>query len=184
MNSTSTIYYTGKGDDGTTGMLSGKRVRKDDSIIEAIGDIDELNSAIGIAISELQDEGLKSHLRLVQNALFVIGANLASGDQVKISKAQLDPNMIVQLETSIKEVGSALPDLNRFVLPGGSRAAAQLHMARSIARRCERDVIAAKTGNSIDQGIVAYLNRLSSYLFAAALYANYKAGVTEKNPSY
>ena len=178
----STIYYTGKGDDGTTGVLSGKRLRKDDALIEAIGNIDELNSAVGIAIAHIEDEEVKNQLKSVQNILFILGANLASAEGKKMDKAQLNPDSLVELEAFIKKLGNAIPELKKFVLPGGSKASAHLHMARAIARRCERSIIAAKSTYNIDIEVVADLNRLSSYLFAAALYMNLKNGV-QRSPT-
>lgn len=179
-----TIYYTGKGDDGTTGILSDKRVRKDNILIEAIGDIDELNSAIGVALLHADDETVKRHLKFIQNNLFVIGANLASTNEKKIEKAQIHHEAVSDLEESIRIVGSRTPELKKFVLPGGSEVAAHLHLARAIARRAERHVISASREYKVDKAVVAYLNRLSSYLFAAAIYLNHSKGVTESNPSY
>ncbi len=179
-----TIYYTGKGDDGTTGILSDKRVGKDDVLIEAIGDLDELNSAIGVALSHVEDEQIKSHLKSIQNIIFVLGANLASTNEKKIDKAQIRRESIAELQEAIKQIGEKTPELKKFVLPGGSKAAAYLHLARAIARRSERSVIAASKIYKVDKEVVAYLNRLSSYLFAAALYMNHSKGVKESNPDY
>ncbi len=180
----STIYYTGKGDDGTTGVLSGRRLRKDDTLIEAIGNIDELNSAIGIAITHVKDGLVAEQLESIQNVLFILGANLASANENKIEKAQIGTNSLAQIEAYIKVLGDKLPELKKFVLPGGSRASAHLHMARAVARRCERSVISAGVSYKVDAQVIAYLNRLSSYLFAAALYLNMKEGVPEANPTY
>lgn len=180
----STIYYTGKGDDGTTGILSDKRVRKDDVLIDAIGDIDELNSSIGVALADVDDETVKRQLRSIQNSLFVLGANLASTNEKKIEKAQIKPEAVSEIEAAIKEIGNKTPELKKFVLPGGSRAASDLHLARAVARRCERRVISAGKEYKVDKEAIAYLNRLSSYLFAAALYMNHSKGVAESNPTY
>lgn len=180
----STIYYTGKGDDGNTGVLSDKRVRKDGILIEAIGNIDELNSAVGVALSHVEGGEVGKQLRSIQNTLFIIGANLASTNGGKIAKAQIKPEALPELEAAIKDIGNGLPELKKFVLPGGSRASAHLHMARAIARRAERSVVSASKEYKVDRDVVAYLNRLSSYLFAAALYVNHEKGVTESNPSY
>ena len=180
----STIFYTGKGDDGTTGVLSGKRIRKDDVLIEAIGNVDELNSAIGVALSHIEDKGVDAHLKSIQNVLFILGANLASPTDKKIEKAQVNQQSLVELEDAIREIGNKVPEMRKFVLPGGGKAAADLHMARSVARRAERSVMAATKDYKIDIEVIAYLNRLSSYLFAAALYMNHKEGVAENHPTY
>ncbi|MHB1830524.1 MAG: cob(I)yrinic acid a,c-diamide adenosyltransferase [Candidatus Micrarchaeaceae archaeon] len=179
-----TIYFTGKGDDGTTGVLSGVRISKSDRLIAAIGDIDELNSSIGVALSEIEDESLKDRLKSVQNDLFVIGADLASAGNKKIGEAPGKHEAVMRLESWITELSGKTPDLKKFVLPGGSRESSCLHMSRAIARRAERSVIAASKDHNIDRGIIAYLNRLSSYLFAAAVYLNHAKGIKESNPTY
>ena len=179
-----TAYFTGKGDDGTTGILSGVRVSKSDKLIAAIGDIDELNSSIGVALSEIEDESLKGGLRSIQNDLFVIGADLASADSKKAGKAPKKRTAILRLESGITELSGKTPDLKKFVLPGGSRGSSCLHMSRAVARRAERSVISASKDYKINREIIAYLNRLSSYLFAAAVYLNHAKGIKESNPTY
>ncbi len=179
-----TKYYTGRGDDGTTGILSGKRVSKSDKLIEAIGNLDELNSAIGVALSHIDDEVVAKELKSIQNDLFVLGANLASTNGEKADKAQIKQESLGELESSIKALGEKTPELKQFVLPGGSKASSHLHLARAIARRAERSVIAAGDDYKIDKVAIAYLNRLSSYLFAAALYLNFKNRAEESHPSY
>ena len=179
-----TKYYTGRGDDGTTGILSGKRVSKSDKLIEAIGNLDELNSAVGVALSHVDDEVVAKELRSIQNDLFVLGANLASTNEEKVEKAQIKPESLKGLEASIMALSEKTPELGQFVLPGGSKASSNLHLARAIARRAERSVIAAGGDYKVDKAVVAYLNRLSSYLFAAALYINFKNKVEESHPSY
>ena len=178
-------YYTGRGDDGTTGILSGKRVSKADVLIEAIGNLDELNSAIGVALSHVDDDIVSSGLKFIQNDLFVLGANLAStNEDGKMKKVQIRQDALDRLEASIKVLSDKTPELKRFVLPGGSEASSHLHLARAIARRSERSVVAAGARYKVDKMAVAYLNRLSSYLFAAALYLNSKNEVEESHPSY
>ena len=179
-----TKYYTGRGDDGTTGILSGRRVGKSDALIEAIGDLDELNSAVGVALLGIKDQTVEVELKAIQNDLFVLGANLAYANESKSEKAQIKPKALQRLESSIKNLDEKTPDLKRFVLPGGSACAANLHLARAIARRAERRVIAAGKEYKIERGVVAYLNRLSSYLFAAAIYVNMRAKVDERHPKY
>ena len=180
----STRYFTGRGDDGTTGILSSKRVRKDDSLIEAIGNLDELNSAIGVAIVHITDQSVRSQLVIIQNTIFIVGANLASTNDKKVDKAQIRPQAKVELEASISELSNKIPELRQFVLPGGTTGSSQLHMARAVARRCERSAVAASKDYKVDGGVIAYLNRLSSYLFVAALYLNHLNGMEERHPTY
>ncbi len=179
-----TKYYTGKGDDGTTGILSSHRVRKTNALIEAIGDLDELNSAIGVALLYVNDKGVSKTLRSVQSDLFVLGANLASAEGQRIGKAQIKETALKGLEAGIAELDGKTPELKEFVLPGGSVASAHVHLARAVARRTERRVLAARSDYKIDAMAIAYLNRLSSYLFAAAMYLNAKEKVDELHPKY
>ena len=177
-------YYTGTGDKGETGTLSEKRVSKASGIIEAIGSIDELNSAVGISVCKVTDENLKKELESVQNSLFIIGASLASFSNPSVEKAQLNPDSVKILEKETNRMSTELPELKEFVLPGGSDAAASLHLARSIARRAERSLVKASEEYEVADVAKAYMNRLSSYLFVAALYVNYKSGTEEKHPTY
>ncbi len=176
-------YYTGKGDKGTTGLLGAGRMAKSDPVFTAIGDVDELNSAIGVALYYTHNDRIRSGLREIQNDLFIIGASLASR-KVKISKARLSGKAVARLEGSIDEMDGQLPPLKRFVLPGGCEAAAHLHIARSIARRAERSMTGAGRNGRMDTNALAYMNRLSSYLFVAAIYLNYTEGIKESHPAY
>ena len=178
------IYYTGKGDGGETGILSDRRISKSSAVIEAIGSVDELNSAIGVACSRLHDTKLKSGLELVQNDLFIIGANLASLSNPGVKKAAISETAVKRLEAGIEEMSEELPELKAFVLPGGSEAAASLHLARAMARRAERNIVRSAESNNVGDTVKAYMNRLSSYLFVASLYANMKSGTAERNPTY
>ena len=180
----STVYFTGRGDDGTTGLLSSARVSKADSLIEAIGSLDELNSAIGVAMAHVDKVSVRSSLASVQNDLFVLGANLASTNEKKVVEAQIKHEAVERLEAAISQIGAGMPELKSFVLPGGDIGAAQLHVARAAARRAERCIVRAASERRIDGEVVAYLNRLSSFLFAAALYVNHCKGVAEANPTY
>lgn len=174
-------FYTGTGDSGTTGLLGGSRVKKDSAIISAIGDADELNSAIGLAMTEISDDHIAKMLQSVQNDVFIIGAELASGNEAKSKMAK---SKVANLEKEIESISATLPELKKFVLPGGSAGAAGLHMARSICRRAERSAVAASSDSKINPEIIRYLNRLSSLLFVAALHLNKREGIEEFNPSY
>lgn len=177
-------YYTGTGDKGDTGLLANYRVSKGDVLIEAIGNIDELNSYIGIAIFHIRNDQLRAMLKHVQNELFIIGANLASGDGKKIEKAIIDDKAIVRLEENIEKLSAPMPHLKQFVMPGGCDGAVHLHFARALARRAERRIVSVSERYDLDKGVIAYVNRLSSFLFVAALYLNYTEGIEEEHPTY
>tara|TARA_R110000824_G_scaffold209_9_gene1018 strand:- start:29478 stop:30056 length:579 start_codon:yes stop_codon:yes gene_type:complete len=163
--------YTKTGDDGTTGLVDGSRLPKNDPRMAAIGDVDELNSALGYAICEITDGALIKTLRLVQNDLFDLGADLATpaadGDDFAPSEMVLRvvPSQVERLEKEIDAVNADLNPLTSFILPGGSKAAAAIHCARAIARRTERTCVAAARAMSINPQALAYVNRLSDYLF-------------------
>ncbi len=179
-----TIYFTGKGDSGTTGILSQKRVKKYDPIIAAIGSVDELNSSIGVSMSYINNRTVTEQLRSIQNDLFIIGANLSSANGNKIGKAHIGAERIKNLEEFISYFSKKTPELKKFVLPGGDIGAAHLHLSRSISRRAERDTVLASATYKLDKNLIIYLNRLSSYLFAAAIYVNHICGVSEMHPTY
>ncbi len=176
-------YYTRKGDDGTSGMLGEGRPSKSDPVFHAVGDVDELNSAIGVALYYTHDHMVRARLKEIQNELFIIGANLSS-PKTKIRQAKLDSKSLEMLENSIDDMGRRIPPLKKFVIPGGCEAAVHLHLARSVARRAERDVVAASKKRKVDPVLLSYMNRLSSYLFVAAIYLNYTEGVKESHPTY
>lgn len=182
-----TIYYTGKGDKGDTGVMGKGRVSKDSQIAHAMGDIDELNSVIGVAIANTTDERIAKLLKVIQDRLFTMGAEVsASVEGGAKPKSTITDKDVKQLEMEIDELGSRLPDLKKFVLPGGSISGAYLQLARSVARRAERSVVAFDSSSKVkvNPNIKSYLNRLSSFMFAAALYMNKKEGIEEDNPTY
>jgi cob(I)alamin adenosyltransferase len=177
-------YYTRKGDDGTSGLLGEGRKSKSDPVFQAVGDVDELNSAIGIALYYTRDKIVRSRLKEIQNELFTVGASLSSLNSGKVAKAQLDEGSVLALEASIDEMGRRMPALKKFVIPGGCEASVHLHLARAIARRAERSIVAASAKYKVDPKIKGYMNRLSSYLFVAALYLNRTERVKESHPTY
>ena len=179
-----TKYYTGKGDSGNTSIMSGASLPKSDILIDAIGDVDELNSQIGAALFYVRDDELRKQLKLIQNELFSIGALLASAETKEFGKAKIEKKQIERLEREIDLMGGRMPELKKFVLPDGSEEAVHIHLARSVARRAERKVSGASQKYKINENVIAYLNRLSSFLFTAALYLNYKNGIEESNPVY
>lgn len=166
--------YTRTGDAGQTSLFGGARVAKNDSRIEAYGTIDELNSFIGIARASWPSSPVDRELDLVQNDLFVIGAQLAAPGNTQF--AGVDPKRVEALERAIDAVERDLTSLTNFILPGGSMAAAHLHVARTVCRRAERLVVGLE---SPSQTAIAYLNRLSDFLFVAARAANSLHGVAD-----
>ncbi len=161
--------YTRTGDDGSTGLVDGSRVSKADARLHAIGEVDEANSTLGVAIAALDgDAALVADLRRIQNDLFDLGADIATpGDSFEPSPMEL---RIVQtqvdwLENAIDAANDSLPPLISFILPGGSMAAATLHVARATTRRAERALVVASGEVAINPLALRYLNRLSDYLF-------------------
>jgi len=174
--------YTRTGDDGTTGLGDGQRVSKDDARVDAFGEVDETNSAIGLARAALKSsdlEAIDSLLAVVQNDLFDLGADLCRPPSPNEAEAEHPPLRVViaqveRLERAIDALNAELEPLRSFVLPGGAHAAAALHVARAVCRRAERRMVQLATtpGESVGAPALAYVNRLSDYLFVAARYAN------------
>ncbi len=171
--------YTRTGDDGTTALASGDRVRKDSIRVAAYGTIDETNAAIGMARVHLagSDPGLDAKLARVQNDLFDLGAELSTPDTGKPrrhERMEITPAQVKRLEADIDELNAHLQPLRSFVLPGGSAAAAALHMARTICRRAERLMVtmAADPSEGVSSIALQYVNRLSDLLFVASRHAN------------
>jgi len=172
--------YTRTGDDGTTGMLGSARVPKHDARVEAYGTVDELNAALGVADSLDTARCLADVMRVVQPALFRVGAELATADPGMLARLErIGDDDVAALERVIDAQDATLPPLTRFVLPGGSPLGAQLHFARTICRRAERRVAALAGSGIASQMLVKYLNRLADLLFVAARFANHRAGIAE-----
>lgn len=156
--------YTKTGDDGTTGLGDGERVYKDVSRVEAYGTIDEANSAIGVILSNsIQKKGLRDCLINIQHDLFEIGGELCIPNHKTIDK-----DFIKRLEKELDEFNKNLPPLKEFILPGGGKAAAACHLARTIVRRAERRVLTLRKTEVVRDEILQYLNRLSDLLFVFA----------------
>jgi len=169
--------YTRTGDQGETGLLGGSRVRKDDPHTEAYGTVDELNSLVGLARTEPLPPDVDATLGQVQNHLFRLGAQLASIRPGLRAAAAVEPSHIEALESAIDAAEEHLPPLAGFILPGGTRGAALLHVARTVCRRAERRVVAlAQHEPSLDTLPIAYLNRLGDLLFVLARQVNATAG--------
>ncbi len=167
--------YTRTGDDGTTGLVDGSRRAKHDARMVAIGEVDELNSAIGLATMAVAFE-VHGELVRIQNDLFDLGADLATPlgafDTPDFAPTdmvlRIVPGQVDWLEVAIDRHNGALPALTSFILPGGSEAAARVHLARAIARRAERAMAALAGGEPVNPAALAYINRLSDYLFVLA----------------
>ena len=159
--------YTRTGDDGTTGLIGGSRVKKYDTRLEAYGTIDELNSYIGLIRSLYREEQVDLILEKVQNKLFVIGAKLASesSNQMIVKQLPCSERDILLLENEMDRMIALLPQLNNFILPGGSQSNAFCHIARTVCRRAERRIVELADKEEIDSVLIKYINRLSDYLF-------------------
>lgn len=165
--------YTRTGDTGTTGLVDGSRVSKAEPRMEAIGDVDEANSAIGVARTALGEGPVADELARIQNDLFDLGADLATPGDVpgalRVTAAQ-----VARLEGAIDALNADLEPLTSFILPGGTPAAAHLHLARAIVRRSERAIVALADHAEVGAPALAYANRLSDYLFVAGRWMNQK----------
>ncbi len=162
--------YTKTGDDGTTSLVGGNRVKKYDVRLEAYGTVDELNAVIGVVKSFKLPEHIFGLLCEIQNKLFNIGSQLASDEKGKPVTAELavTEENILFLETAIDELEENLPELTQFILPGGAAAAANCHVARTVCRRTERRILEFAERNHVDKKIIRYINRLSDLLFVLA----------------
>lgn len=169
--------YTRTGDLGQTSLFGGSRVAKNDARIDAYGTVDELSSFLGVARASGIPSDVDAVLEQVQRDLFDVGAHLASPGTSRFPG--VDPARIAQLESAIDAMESELAPLKNFILPGGSLTAAQLHVARTVCRRAERCVVALHDESPATMSTVAYLNRLSDYLFVAARFTNRRADVTD-----
>jgi cob(I)alamin adenosyltransferase len=174
--------YTKTGDDGRTGLLGGERISKSAPRIEAYGTVDELNSFIGLAVIEVKDAEVKSLLEKIQNQLFTVGSELASPDVEKSKKLNLPKvpsEFYLESEITIDHFEEKLEELKNFILPGGSKSAALLHVCRTICRRAERKVVELKNETNSCENILIYLNRLSDLFFVLARYENLVSGIPD-----
>jgi cob(I)alamin adenosyltransferase len=164
--------YTRTGDDGSSGLVDGSRVAKYSPRMIAIGDVDEANSAIGVAIAALAEDhaAVAAHLRLIQNEMFDLGADIATpfGGEYEDHALRIVASQVTRIEQEIDAMNADLPPLTSFILPSGSAAVASLHLARAIVRRAERSAVALALDAEVSDAALAYLNRLSDHLFVAA----------------
>ncbi len=188
-----TNFYTGRGDGGKS-LFGGKRLPKSSQLFDVLGDLDELNSWLGFCRSglckkndfKLKKVSLDDILIFIEESMFMLQAEVASsgfGYSVKNFK-RLDGEKIKYMEDLIVEIDDMIPPIRSFVIPGGSDIGARLDFGRAISRRVERSLIKFSEKKKISGESVAFMNRLSSLLFALARYVNYKAGIKETNPQY
>lgn len=166
--------YTKTGDSGQTSLFGGERVLKSDLRIETYGTVDELNAFLGMAAAEISDKELKEVIKSIQNELFAAGTELATPveKQNKVKIPKISEETIYRIEKLIDKYDAKLPELKRFILPGGSKTSAILHIARTVCRRAERRVVELSSTVEISGNIRIYLNRLSDFLFVLSRYAN------------
>jgi cob(I)alamin adenosyltransferase len=176
-----TRIYTKTGDEGMTGLGGGRRVPKDSARVRAYGTVDELNSAIGVALALGLTERLATELGSIQNELFDLGSDLCwpEDDERRARIPTVQPKHVERLERLIDELNEIVGPLTNFLLPGGAPGAAQLHVARTICRRAERETITLSHEEPIGELVLPYLNRLSDALFVMARYENRERGADE-----
>ncbi len=174
--------YTKSGDAGETSLVDGSRVSKADPRVAAYGDVDELNSLLGMARAGLTDPQLDEALSRIQNELFIVGADLASPLEIQVPR--IGEDRVAGMERLIDLLLEELAPLREFILPGGTQLGATLHLARAVARRAERSVVALASHSTINNHALVYLNRLSDLLFVMARVANKRAGAKEESANF
>lgn len=170
--------YTRTGDQGQTSLVGGQRVSKASPRVDAYGDVDELNSVIGVARSRSEDKDIDEVLGLIQNDLFTLGSDLASPSGIDVPR--IPESFVKKLEELSDRFLAELEPLKEFILPGGTEAGATLHLARTVARRSERRVVALSESEEVNPETIVYLNRLSDLLFILARAVNLRAAIPEK----
>lgn len=179
----STKIYTRTGDAGQTSLFGGGRVPKDHPRVTAYGDVDELNSVLGMVRATTPESLFDTELAEIQRDLFVIGGHLATPHPEKVraalARAELSEGRIAAFESWIDDATGELEPLRKFILPGGTPKAATLHLARVVCRRAERQVVALAATDEVPELFLTYLNRLSDLLFTLARVANHRAGVVD-----
>ncbi|WP_457676213.1 cob(I)yrinic acid a,c-diamide adenosyltransferase [Thiolapillus sp.] len=169
-----TRITTRRGDHGQTGLADGSRLDKDSPRIQALGDLDELNAALGLLAVEMEHDPLLPQVRNIQQRLFDLGGELALP-----GSTTLNAGHVAELESQISDINATLPPLREFVLPGGTRSAAQAHLSRAICRRAERSLWGLSRGEKVNSESLKYLNRLSDLLFVLARHLARQASADE-----
>jgi cob(I)alamin adenosyltransferase len=167
--------YTRTGDKGSAGLVDGSRVSKASLRMAAIGDVDEANAALGLAIAAIGARPLRERLLTIQNDLFDLGADAATPGEVE-GALRILPAQVERLEREIDSMNEELEPLTSFILPGGSSAGTALHLARAVTRRAERSAVALHEAEPLNPALLAYLNRLSDHLFVSARYVAAREG--------
>ncbi|WP_155263377.1 cob(I)yrinic acid a,c-diamide adenosyltransferase [Sphingomonas segetis] len=167
--------YTRTGDGGSAGLVDGSRVSKSSLRMAAIGEVDEANAAIGVAIAALQQGEVADRLRRIQNDLFDLGADVATPGEID-GALRIVAGQVERLEREIDDMNASLGALTSFILPSGSAAVSALHLARTVARRAERAAVALHESDPLNPQLIAYLNRLSDTLFVAARFVAAQEG--------
>lgn len=183
--------YTKTGDEGTSSLYNGNRAAKDDAVFWALGETDELNSAVGVAREFLREgrqqqalAGLSTQLEEIQSRLLDVGSAVATPldttkSAFKLNRTKFSAEAVQQVESWIDAMDEELPPLTTFILPSGGKAAAFLHMARCVCRRAERRIVPLCRENQVEGSVAVYMNRLSDYFFTAARFAAFKEGRSE-----
>ncbi|KAG2422381.1 hypothetical protein HXX76_016067 [Chlamydomonas incerta] len=177
--------YTRSGDTGQASLFNGERLYKDDDVFQALGDVDELNSALGVASAFISSPEMLEQLETIQSRLIDVGSAVAtplpSSDEAKLQRTHFaGTEHTAQLEAWIDSMDESLPKLTKFILPSGGQAAACLHHARSVCRRAERSIVVLSRRQAVSSEVNMYINRLSDYLFTAARHAAMTQGAVEK----
>lgn len=171
--------YSKTGDKGETGRIGGSRIGKDSLNVAVVGDVDELNAALGVALSLAADSKLSKEIADIQNWLFDLGAELSTPCPGRKNNPRITMSQVKVLEASIDSQMSVLPPLRNFILPGGSQFAAALHHARCVCRRAEREIVKLNRVDPVSKETLAFMNRLSDWIFLAARTANAELGVKD-----
>lgn len=171
--------YTRTGDSGQTSLVGGKRVSKTHPRLEAYGTVDELSSHLGLLSSQLTDHHHRQTILTIQQTLFSLSAILATEPESKWQPKPLSPSHTEKLEAEIDHLQQQLPALHSFIIPGGSQAACQAHVCRTVCRRAERCILALTEEIEVSADVLRYVNRLSDYLFVLARHLNVSKGIDE-----
>lgn len=174
-----TKVYTKTGDLGETSLVGGRRVSKSSLRVDSYGEVDELNSVLGIVQSIVNDGEIKELIESIQNGLFIMGGDLATPDNSEIGVPRIDSEMIEKFESLIDKYVREVGDLKEFILPGGSEPSSFLHLARTICRRAERKIVALNQEEKINSNLIIYINRLSDLLFMLARVINKRCDIEE-----
>lgn len=174
--------YTAAGDSGSTGLLGPERIAKDDPRVEAMGAVDELNAALGVALSVQKARPIRAALLKIQDDLFTIGAELATPRPAGSKVPRVTPKYVTRLESTIESLD--VGPVREFLLPRGSEALVRLHWARTVARRAERRVVALAKKEPVNPELLRYLNRLSSLLYQMAVWVQAKEKTKKEHPTY